>query len=206
MNYSRLDWHDMSDYVVHFTKPINKRSAYDNIISILWNGVLRAITPFGIAREVVHNPKTQRTVCLSEIPIHLISRLAERRGSYAIGFSKQFLLESGGGPVWYVELGGFPEMAVNELISIAMRSDDPDNHPIFNITPFIDSPGDYPGGNYRFEWEREWRKVGDLQFNTEDVKFLVIPEDLHEQARRFFEDAFRDKSGPAYFCPYIDTS
>lgn len=152
------------------------------MISILGTRVLRAQTPFGIACRSAPDADTQRAVCLSEIPLQLIARLAERRGQYAIGFSKQFLLESGGGPVWYVELGGAPAAAVNELISIANRSEVPTGHPVFEITPFIDSPGDYPGGSFRFEWEREWRKVGNLNFEPANVEFLVIPKDLHEPA------------------------
>jgi hypothetical protein len=29
----------------------------------------------------------------------------------------------------------------------------------------------YPNGSYYFEWEREWRKVGDFTFTTDEVAF-----------------------------------
>jgi hypothetical protein len=80
----------------------------------------------------------------------------------------------------------------------------PESDPIWKLTPFIDAPGDYPGGPYRFEWEREWRHVGELRFSEQDPAFLIIPEKLHARARRFFEDAVREHYGPGYFCPYID--
>jgi len=196
----------MSDYVVHFTKEYGGRSTYDNVISILYHRILRAVNPFGIARNRAPNIDSQRTGCFSEVPLHLINRLAQRRGRYGIGFTKQFLLEHGGGPIWYVEHGSPSEQCIQQLIVEALRSSFPQAHPIWSITPFIDSPGDYPGGSYRFEWEREWRHIGDLHFTEDDVAFLIIPEELHGLARNFFQDAHENYTGPAYFCPFIDAA
>jgi hypothetical protein len=75
---------------------------------------------------------------------------------------------------------------------------------IWDLTPFIDCPGDYPTRPYRFEWEREWRVLGSLSFHEQDAAFLVIPEGLHKAARSFFEDAISENTGPGYLCPYID--
>jgi hypothetical protein len=71
-------------------------------------------------------------------------------------------------------------------------------------TPFIDSPGSYNYSHYYFEWEREWRHVGYFIFNTEEVAFLVVPESLHASAREFFAYSYRENTGPAYFCPFVD--
>ncbi len=38
----------------------------------------------------------------------------------------------------------------------------------------------------------------------DQVAFVFIPENLHEQARAFFEEHRQAGSGPAYLCPYID--
>lgn len=195
------DWHDISDYVVHFTRASDGKTAYENIMSILSTCILSAANPFGIARRRAPDVSTQCAVCFSEIPLHLISRLAERRGSYGIGFSKQFLLDSGGGPIWYVESGSAAANAVNQLMISGIRSHD---DPIWTVTPFIDSPGDYPNGAYRFEWEREWRHIGDLHFIQTDPSFLIIPKKLHEKARSFFRGVLVDNSGPAYSCSFID--
>lgn len=197
------DWHDMSDYVVHFTRASDGKTAYENIMSILFSRILKTTRPFGIARRQAPDVSTQCAVCFSEIPLHLISRLAERRGSYGIGFSKQFLLDRGGGPIWYVESDSEAANAVNHLMIRGTRSHD---DPIWTVTPFIDSPGDYPNGAYRFEWEREWRHIGDLHFVQTDPSFLIIPEEFHERAHSFFRGVLEDNTGPAYFCPYIDPS
>ncbi|MGO1304869.1 MAG: hypothetical protein ACTMKV_08810, partial [Sphingomonas parapaucimobilis] len=55
-----------------------------------------------------------------------------------------------------------------------------------------------------YEWEREWRHVGDLKFSELDTAFLIIPENLHEAARGFFHSARVDHVGPSYECPFID--
>ena len=70
----------------------------------------------------------------------------------------------------------------------------------------IDAPGEYGKREYFFDWEREWRHIGSMYFAPEDVAFLLIPEELHPAARSFFENAYRENLGPAYFCPYVDPS
>lgn len=204
MHRYNSEWHDMSDYVVHFTKEYGGKSAYDNVMGILFYRVLHAVNPFGIMRNRASNSDSQRAACFSEIPLHLINRLAQRRGLYGVGFTKRFLLEHGGGPIWYVEHRSPSEQVIQRLITEALGSTSSQTHPIWHITPFIDSPGDYPGGSYRFEWEREWRIVGDLHFTENDVAFLIIPEELHGFAQGFFQDAYENNTGPAYFCPFID--
>ena len=80
------------------------------------------------------------------------------------------------------------------------------DNPIWKLTALIDAPGKYGNQQFYFDWEREWRHVGPMSFNTENVAFLLIPEKLHSAARSFFEDAYRENIGPAYFCPYLDPS
>ena len=86
---------------------------------------------------------------------------------------------------------------------VASAGDDK-SHPVWRLTPFVDAPGAYSTGSYFFEWEREWRKVGDFRFSTDDVAFLIIPEHLHAAAKGFFENARAEDLGPAYDCPFID--
>jgi hypothetical protein len=193
------EWQDMSDYVVHFTKATPNNTAYDNIMSILWNRVLYA-NPFGIARRSAPNIDTQACVCFSEAPLHLLERIAQKRGGYGIGFTKRFILENGGGPIWYVERGESADKAVRALIRQAIQSPNPIINPIWELTPFIDSRG----GTYQYEWEREWRYLGNLNFTEQDTAFLIIPEEFHESARSFFEQVLEDNSGPSYLCPFIE--
>ncbi len=205
MKKDETQWHDMSEYVVHFTRDYNGHSAYDNMMSILGTGILRARNAFGIARHKAPC-QTQHVVCFSEIPMHLVSRLAHRRGPYGIGFTKSFLREHGGAPVWYIERDSPAARSIDQLVALAMSGDPAVAAPIWTITPFVDVPGDYSGRRYRFEWEREWRHIGHLSFSVEHATFLVIPESLHGAARSFFDEARDEHTGPCYDCPFLDPS
>ncbi len=171
------NWRDMSEYAVHFTKPAATSSPYDVMIKILWEGRINAVTPLGAVRKLTHLGDSQKSACFSEIPLDLLRRLIERRSLYGIGFRQDY-------PRW-----GMAQ------IQTAFRS---------LSVPFVDFPGTYGATQYRFEWEREWRVPGGLAFSPDDVAFLFIPEELHVAARSFFEDAFRENTGPAYLCPYVD--
>jgi hypothetical protein len=194
-------WTDMSDYVVHFTKDYEGRKAYDNMMGILANRVIRARNPFGFARTKAPDTASQKVVCFSEIPLHLLGRLADKRSEYGIGFGKAFVIKRKGNPILYAYKDQRVAVAIHQLVA---ASKDETNNPIWDLTPFVDMPGDYYKGAYFFEWEREWRKVGDFKFSVEDVPFLIIPEHQHKVARYFFENAERENLGPSYICPYLD--
>jgi len=139
--------------------------------------------PFGAARGLPAIAESQRSVCFSEVPLGQLARLAQRRGSNdGLGFTKQFLIKRGGLPVWYLEKETPTSAALATLI--ANTPEDP-SQALWKLTPFIDQPGVYGSSQYRFEWEREWRHVGPLSFDTTDVAFLLLEESLHGQARSF---------------------
>jgi hypothetical protein len=194
-------WTDMSDYVVHFTKNYEGKEAYDNMLGILSNRVIRARNPFGIARTKAPDLASQKAVCFSEVPLHLLGRLADKRSEYGIGFGKAFVIHRMGNPILYAYKDQPVTQAIQNLVASAGNDT---TNPIWEMTPFVDAPGAYPNGSYFFEWEREWRKVGDFKFSVEDVAFLIIPEHQQEAARNFFADAKDENLGPAYDCPYID--
>lgn len=197
-------WRDMSEYVVHFVKETPDQGPYDVMMSILHSGRLEGRSRFGAARGF-HTVEGQHAVCFSEIPLDLLDRLVDRRGTkYGIGFRQDKLLNAGGGRVWYVDKGSALAESVQELIQEAIGPPIRPSHPVWKVTPFIDFPGDYGGTQYRFEWEREWRVPGDFHFEPADVAFLFIPEELHSDARDFFDEARVENLGPSYGCPFLD--
>jgi hypothetical protein len=199
-------WLDLSEYVVHLTKG-GQDEAYRAILTILSTGRLkRGPQAFGSARDVPDLADSQRVVCFSEIPLGFLKRLSERRNScYGIGFTKRFLLDRGGVPVWYLEHGTAPQKAFARLIQQTKTAGIDPSQPLWSLTPFVDFPsGPNSRYHYDFRWEREWRTNSDVVFGVADVAFLLIPEDLHDSARTFFEDAVEQNTGPGYFCPYID--
>lgn len=197
-------WRDMSQYVVHFAKDTAEGSAYDAMLSVLSEGRLEARNRFGCARAI-DSVGGQHAVCLSEVPLDLLDRLVERRGTkFGIAFTQEKLLAAGGGRVWYVDKDSEPAEAVRRLIQRAQEQPHEQDHPLWQLTPLIDFPGEFGGTQYRFEWEREWRVPGHFEFAPADVAFLFIPEQRHEDARAFFEGVRADNAGPYYDCPFLD--
>jgi hypothetical protein len=133
----------------------------------------------------------------------MLKPLVERRSLYGVGFRKEYVIGQGGAPVWYLEHGGSPYAVLAKQISDRVeRGVDPDDF-LWKLTPFIECPGS-PGVPRRYDWEREWRVPGGLNFMPDDVAFLLLPEADHDKARQFFADVEIEGSGPSYFPAYID--
>lgn len=198
------NWDDMSNYVVHFTMGGEGENDYGTMMSIYWSGVLRPMRRFGVGKAKAPESLEQGAVCFSEIPPGHWDRLVSRRGTkYGLAFTKEYVLSKGGGPIWYAWKDTPHWHALQEMMTVA--AGDP-SALIWRLTPLIDAPGSYGASKYAFDWEREWRHVGLFPFSPCDVAFLLIPEELHESARDFFENARSDNLGPAYLCPYVDPS
>jgi hypothetical protein len=194
-------WTDMSNYVVHFTKNFNKRSAYNNMLSILHGRQITAISPFGIAYKQAPAPEMQKAVCFSEVPLHRLGRIADKRSKYGIVFKKDFVIHRHGNPILYAYKDGQLHKSIRTMMK--ENKNDPDAK-VWDMTPFVDAPGAYGKSTYFFEWEREWRKIGNFTFGVDDVACLIIPEELHSAAVGFFQTAKAENIGPAYECPFID--
>lgn len=192
------DWLDMSPFVVHFAKPSVKHTAYDNCLSILGKRRIEARGRFGTGKNYEASPKS---VCFSEIPLHQLKRLAIKRGPYGLGFRKEFLIKRGGGPIMYAYKDTPHAEAIRQLV---FKAKDSPTDPIWKVAPFVDQPGEYGPRRYFYEWEREWRHVGNLDFHQTEPAFLIIPEDDHVIAREFFNDAEAEELGPNYSCAFID--
>lgn len=98
---NKSNWTDMSDYVVHFARDYEKKSAYENMLSILGRRIIKARNPFGFMRDKAPAPKSQRVACFSEVPLHRLRRLAEVRSEYGIVFRKDFVIHRGANPIMY---------------------------------------------------------------------------------------------------------
>jgi hypothetical protein len=124
--------------------------------------------------------------------------LSSRRGSkFGLAFTKEFIISKGGNRVWYVELNSSQHSSIERMASSK-------NISLFGLAPFIEIVSNNQNERRDFDWEREWRVIGQIPFLPEDVKFLFIPSNSQEQARIFFDDAERENIGPNYQCPYID--
>lgn len=185
---------DQSDYLIHL---VGKETPYDSFMSILHSGVIEAKNAFGFERHA-HRKKS---ICFSEIPPFHLQKLVQNRYNYGVAFKKEWLLEKGAQRVWYAEKDSQNHAS---LMHLSNSLNNFQKEYFFNLAPFIDIPGKYGTSIYHFEWEREWRIIGNLSFLPEDVEFLILPEDVHDAARALFHEAESDDYGPNYNCPYYD--
>jgi hypothetical protein len=172
------EWRDMSEYLVHMTR------GRAGLASILTDRRVRAVNPYGAARKSAGLGSTQRVVCLSEIPVDRLDRLAEKRGVFGVAFDRKRLMGRGAVPVWYLPKGVDAQTALfGEVKRLAWNQVPDPDHWLWKLTPFIDYPGTYDRDarqvTYDWTWEREWRICGDLAFRPTEVEFLFAPDETH---------------------------
>jgi len=185
---------DQSDFLVHL---VGKNDPYSSFMRLLHSGCIEAKNSFGFKKSE-HQIKS---VCFSEIPPVHLQKLVKRRYNHGVAFKKEWLLKNNGQRVWYIEKDSKTHASLD---NIANKLLGPARDTFLELAPFIDISGEYGNSTYRFEWEREWRIVGNLSFSPSDVEFLILPKDVHEAARSFFQDAEDNQEGPNYNCPYYD--
>lgn len=182
---------DLSTFLVHLTRDDENGTAKEKLKSIILDGKIKRGEPMGPAVSEVDSQadlETQKTVCLTETPLHnvkfLIGDIEARNVEfepYGIAITKSKGREEGVNPVWYVDITPGHDWLmgpINELIEGANRERKGfGNHPISKITPFIEQMGtgtrSGDGGRYRkeFWWEREWRSTSDLWL---DNNFIIL--------------------------------
>jgi hypothetical protein len=192
---------DLSTFVVHLTKTMGEASGADNLRSILTGRVIRAVRPMGWAFDAAEqkgvSTDSQRVVCFSETPLeHLYALFADiadrdvQLEPYGLAFTKITARKMGVNPVWYVDktwgkhwmlglaLDGLRDEAV------AKGLDGTDAGTIF---PFIEWMGDWRAQGYsrkEFWWEREWRHLGNFEFDHRDVALIIAPDEMHPELEK----------------------
>lgn len=207
---------DLSTFLIHFTKSTRGNnggtiSACDNLISILDPveaiGCLKAKSEQGMAKE--QGFPGQKVVCFTETPLEqawtILERVEERREvmlePYGVVFSKIWARQKGVNPVWYIDqtpghdwLTNTVDEMVKHDVSEIMKHDVnwQEYDGILKLTPFFESMGTWRRPSRKeFWWEREWRKVDNLQFSWAALVAVLAPEDDHEFIAKELE--FRDR-------------
>lgn len=172
---------DYSPFLVHLTKAApDGTSAKDILAKILKERELKAFNAWCLFNSEFATTSPDfvedfKVVCFTETPIDQISLLlrpVSGRGNqpepYGIIFDKQFMRSKGGNSVFYVgdtlmpilwdtykraKDNGFSE-GESKFLALVNRCDE----------------------DIDFHWEREWRIVGNLSFNLDDVYLGLCPE------------------------------
>lgn len=184
---------DLSTFLVHLTRSSEDNSALDNLIHILTEQCIKAVSPFGMAYLKLQNHRddldSQKTVCFTETPLENVSLLTEnitgrniQFAPYGIAIARKQARRVGVNPVWYLDITPGHDWLtnpINSLVDQAISVGDFRNQPIAMIAPFLEQMGTFTGvggeleRTYRkeFWWEREWRHVGN--FNL-PAKYIIL--------------------------------
>ena len=158
-----------SKYLAHFTKGVN---AYDNLVSILQDRIIRA----------GNLPWTNRpAVCFTECPWSSLLNHARNYSPYGIGFGKHHVFSAGGGPAHYVRADLFEAQEWADEV-----------YPF--VTPFwpsyrprrLRSEAYLNGMTIDYTHEREWRIPHDFAFDIHRLSFVIL--DTYEDMARFPRD------------------
>lgn len=154
---------DLSDYLVHMT------TSPQALASIITSGRIEAKNRFGLGKGLDVVEMKHLSACFTEMPLSELERLRDRGKSWGIAFKREFVLGQGGQRVWYLDIDRSPYQALNGLKEAAFENRDWTNR-IWDVTPFVDQRNP---GIYAFDWEREWRVVGGLSFDLEDIVVVI---------------------------------
>lgn len=193
----------VSPELTHFVgKELPEENQYQLLVSILVSGWLmhRPFNP-GIAGNIrintmepasenkMYNPQV---VCFCDIPSGQDLEIHMRKYSrFGIAFAKPYLIARGANPVFYVALT--PALGRGQTFDQALRryydGGSRDLSPFFelHIASFIKffDPAKAEDDPDNYYMEREWRILGNLQFNLDDVYRVSLPS---AYASRFRKD------------------
>lgn len=157
---------DQSRYLAHFTKCNSrggKSSAKDIFKKILSDKTIKAHSV----------PWTKGpAVCFTECPWTSMTNHANNYSPYGIGFTKKYIYERGGNPVFYVR----PEIFSKQEWDVSI---------INYFTPFVpkyapeDTKAEFKKNGFEQDYldyshERECRLLENLEFDYADISFLVV--------------------------------
>lgn len=129
-----------------------------------------------------------KAVCLTECPWTSLITHTQQYSSFGVGFTKEFVFSKGGGPVYYVRADMFNNQRWDDSVLSFVTPFWPEYVPSFLKSTVAMKKCDYTH-------EREWRIAHDLDFEYNDIAFIVLP-DYQTMARfpQHLKDAIgRDK-------------
>lgn len=188
---------DHSNFVVHLTRKYDSKSPMENLLSILNS---KRIEARSVNCLFIHTMKELKfsdvltskfkTVSFTESPIHCIHRLADplierkiKLTPYGIVFAKSFLEERQAGSIHYVnalhDKGEREEWLKDFRRTFRGKNkysllDKTDRDSMIQRYAKIDVRTE----SHDFAWEREWRHVGDVEFDYSDVEAIICPHRL----------------------------
>lgn len=185
---------DYSPMLVHLTRKDTEFQAKDVLGIILNENTLRAYNHHCYFSKDLDNSQSEpvknkfRVVCFTETPIGqidvLLNKVAGRNfkpDPYGLVFKKDYIREKGGNPVFYVTKKIAKPM-YDFLYKEYIQGKEQVPEELCRLLALVNI---CEKGN-DFHWEREWRIVGDLEFQLNDIYCgLCNEEDIPQFERNY---------------------
>lgn len=168
---------DYSHLLAHLTRSNPKMTAKEVLSQILDEGLLVAFNAFCICRYDFYQEEDAdlrnmlRVVCFTETPLEQIKLLLKnvygrehQPDPYGLVFTKSFIREKGGNPVFYIS----SELA-KPLRAFFLKNARKLPKSMFRVLALTSLCDDTEEVRNDWHWEREWRVVGHLDFKLENV-------------------------------------
>ena len=181
---------DYSPLLVHLTRKDGLYTAKEVLECILDEHTLRAYSYYCLFQEEINSLEDTiknefKIVCFTETPIDQIEVLLERvQGRniilepYGLVFKKDYIRQNKGNPVFYIS--GNLSAPLWQLYHNAKANNfTTGEHKVLALINKCDETID-------FHWEREWRIVGNLEFNLSEIYCGLCP----EEDIQFFENKY----------------
>lgn len=196
---------DMSRYFTHLMRDDNEQggTAKENFIEILRTKTILALNvnclhaPL-IMKEPLHIQKKFRTVCFTATPLqslrHLTKKLPRKfkLKPYGFIFRREQLVNAGVREVKYINSYGDQDEreAYDRMYEIAKNGGFTGK--MSKALPYLSAMHQ----KFDYDWEREWRHVGDFTFEPSDLVGVVLPEEEQTPLRHSL-----NRQGIAIFTP-----
>jgi len=188
---------DTSTFLVHLTRNTEDgRPAKENLIEIICSRIIEPRNAKGLFYAVEEVSHEVRSVCFNETPLscirHMIGKLHGRDielSPYGLVFSKDFLIQKGANPVFYVNT--YANQNRKQSFVDTVRKLDAARQK--EIAPYIDIFGWTKAGGelYDFQWEHEWRYSGNFEFEWKDIIFGLCEDEYIDELEQLFEKEIR---------------
>ncbi len=194
---------NVSMFMVHLTRDTEDgKSAKENLIDILCSRVIQPRNSKGLFYATEGIRDAARTASFSETQLNAIKCLIGKQpgrgvelSAYGLVFTKDFLIQKGANPVFYVNT--YANQGRKEAILEAIKQLEP--HKQREIAPYVEIFGWTGSGKiYDFHSEREWRYPGNFEFEWRDVIFGLCEDESIEEMENLFEKEIK------FISPYMN--
>ena len=187
---------DLSGFVVHLTRndtaddPDDGQTARENFEGIAEDRKILALRPHCLHKDKIpeEHHHSFSVCCFMEVPLpelHMMTRPIRGRrvqySDYGFVFPREFLVAKGAQPAIYLNSYGGnlrTRKAADEIYEIAAK--DGFRGKLSCLLPYLNAMHEV----YDFAWEREWRVVGNFEFDYQDIACVILPEDGEDELKQ----------------------